>query len=204
MRVLLADDHRLVLTAVRRVLERAGGIEVVGEATSGAQVLPLVRQTGPDLVLLDVSLPDLDGLACLAQIRQRYPAVKVVILSAHTDSDHVEAALAGGASGYIGKDVDPSDLPSALARAFAGGSHRLVEAGGERDASRLTGLTEREIAILRAVARGLSNRAIANEFWVTEQTVKFHLHSIYRKLGVANRTEATRHAYRHGLAGAST
>ncbi|MDQ3890666.1 MAG: response regulator transcription factor [Actinomycetota bacterium] len=204
MRVLLVDDHRLVLKVVRRALERAGGIEVVGEATSGAQVLPLVRQTDPDLVLLDVALPDLDGLACLAEIRKRYPAVTVVMLSAHTDSEHVEAALAGGASGYIGKNVDASDLPSALARALAGGFHRPLEPGGEREASRVGALTEREIAILRAVARGLSNRAIANEFWLTEQTVKFHLTKIYRKLGVANRTEATRHAYRHGLADAST
>ena len=201
MKVLIADDHRLMLAGIRRALEQAEDIEVVGEAHSGSQVLPLVSRTNPDLVLLDIRMPGLDGLACLDQIRRRYPQVKVVVLSVFSDSEHIEAALKRGACGYIVKSVNPLDLPSAIRQAVEGTVYHalgLPELDEEAQAKQ-AGLTEREICILKAVARGLSNQAIGNELWVTEQTVKFHLTNIYRKLGVANRTEAARYAYQHGL-----
>ena len=116
-KVLIADDHPLVRSGVRRALEEEHDIEVVGEATNGAKVLPLIGQTGPDLVVLDISMPQLDGLACLDQIRKRYPDVKVVILSASGDPDRVQAALARGATAYVLKSVDVRDLAS---RAAAG------------------------------------------------------------------------------------
>ena len=201
MKVLIADDHRLMLEGVRGALENVEGIEIVGEAHNGSQVLPLISRTAPDLVLLDVRMPQLDGFACLDQIRKRYPDVKVVMLSVFSDPDHIQTALARGASGYIVKSINPLDLPSALRQAVEGTVYHAVglpDADDETTA-KATGLTEREIAILKAVARGLSNQAIGKELWVTEQTVKFHLTNIYRKLGVANRTEAARYAYQHGL-----
>ena len=201
MKVLIADDHRLMLAGIRRALEQAEDIEVVGEAHSGSQVLPLVSRTNPDLVLLDIRMPGLDGLACLDQIRRRYPQVKVVVLSVFSDSEHIEAALKRGACGYIVKSVNPLDLPSAIRQAVEGTVYHalgLPELDEEAQAKQ-AGLTEREICILKAVARGLSNQAIGKELWVTEQTVKFHLTNIYRKLGVGNRTEAARYAYQHGL-----
>ncbi len=201
MKVLIADDHRLMLEGIRRALESAGDIEIVGEAHTGAQVLPLVGRTSPDVVLLDMRMPQVDGLTCLDQIRKRYPKVKVIVLSVFSDSEHIEAALKRGASGYIVKSVNPLDLPSAIRQAVEGTVYHALGLPevDETTTAKAAGLTEREIAILKAVARGLSNQAIGKELWVTEQTVKFHLTNIYRKLGVANRTEAARYAYQNGL-----
>jgi len=201
MKVLIADDHPLVRSGVRRALEEEHDIEVVGEATNGAKVLPLVGQTGPDLVVLDISMPQLDGLACLDQIRKRYPDVKVVILSASGDSDRVQAALARGATAYVLKSVDVRDLASALRQAIEGTVFQAlgVQRDSEGQLAGSAGLTKRETAILKAVARGLTNQAIGREFWVSEQTVKFHLRNIFRKLEVGSRTEAARYAFEHGL-----
>jgi DNA-binding NarL/FixJ family response regulator len=202
MKVLVADDHRLMLEGIRGALESVDDIEVVGEAHTGSQVLPLVGRTNPDIVLLDIRMPDMNGLACLDAIRQKHPKVKVVILSAFGDPDHINSAFKRGATAYIVKTVNPVDLPSALRQAFEATVFQGVHVynGGEQDAGDKIGLTERELAMLKALARGLSNGAISREFWVTEQTVKFHLSNIYRKLGVANRTEAARFAFERGLA----
>lgn len=202
MKVLIADDHQLMLDGIRRALEQDAEIEIVGETRKGSQVLPLVGETQPDVVLLDLRMPELDGLVCLDRLQRRYPDVKVIVLSVYSDSEHIQTALRRGASGYIVKSVNPVDLPSAIRQAVEGtvynafGLHEVDESS----AAKAAGLTEREIAILRAVSRGLSNQSTGKELWVTEQTVKFHLTNIYRKLGVANRTEAARYAYQHGLA----
>jgi DNA-binding NarL/FixJ family response regulator len=195
----------MTLQGIRRVLEDVPDIEIVGEANSGSQVLPLIGQTNPDLVMLDIRMPQLDGLACLDRIRKSYPKLKVVMLSAYTDPEHISAALRRGASAYIAKTVNPLDLAAALRQAFEGTVYTTYSAApGEGEVpGGPVGLTERELSMLRAVARGLSNQAIGREYWVTEQTVEFHLGNIYRKLGVANRTEATRYAYEHGLLDAS-
>jgi DNA-binding NarL/FixJ family response regulator len=200
MRVLIADDHKLIVEGVKRALEDADDFEVVGECSSGSQVLPLVGRTNPDIVLLDLRMPGADGLTCLAQIKKRYPEVKVVILSVSTDENVIQTVLMRGASAYIVKSINPIDLPSALRQAVEG---TMFSAIGLPDpgesAAKAAGLTEREAAILSALARGLSNEAIGKELWVAEQTVKFHLTNIYRKLGVSNRTEAARLAYQNGL-----
>ena len=200
-KVLIADDHPLVRSGVRRALEEEQDIEVVGEATNGAKVLPLIGQTGPDLVVLDISMPQLDGLTCLDQIRKRYPDVKVVILSASGDPDRVQAALARGATAYVLKSVDVRDLASALRQAIEGTVFQAfgVQQDSDGELAGSAGLTKRETAILKAVARGLTNQAIGREFWVSEQTVKFHLRNIFRKLEVGSRTEAARYAFEHGL-----
>lgn len=199
MKVLLADDHPLILSGIRRTLEEAGGIEIVGEARTGSQVLPLVGRTNPDLVLLDVRMPQLDGLACLDQIRRRYPDVKVVMLSAFTDPEHVQAALRRGASAYVMKAVNTLDLPSALRQAAEGTVFHAIGLDEREGDCEEVGLTKREKTLLRAVAKGLSNQAIGKELWISEQTVKFHLRNIYRKLGVTSRTEAARYAFERGL-----
>jgi DNA-binding NarL/FixJ family response regulator len=201
VRVLIADDHRLMVEGTKQALERAGGFEVVGEAVNGVQVLPLVRRLKPELVLLDLRMPQMDGLTCLAKIRKEFPDVKVAILSVSQDPEMIQTALKRGASAYIVKSIDPEDLAAALRQALDGNvftTAGVTEDPGER-AARDAGLTERELVIVRAVARGLSNEAIAKELWVAEQTVKFHLTNIYRKLGVSNRTEAARYAFEQGL-----
>jgi DNA-binding NarL/FixJ family response regulator len=200
LRVLVADDHRLMLEGVRAALSTADDIEVVGEAREGSEVPPLVNQLKPDVVMLDIRLPKLDGLACLEILRKRHPEVKVVVLSAFNDAEHIQAALRRGASGYIVKSINPLDLPSALRQAVEGTVFNVLGSNeDDQPSAQQAGLTEREVAILSGVARGLSNRLLGKELWVTEQTVKFHLTNIYRKLGVANRTEAARAAYKLGI-----
>jgi DNA-binding NarL/FixJ family response regulator len=200
MRVLIADDHKLVVEGIKRSLEDSSDFEVVGEASSGSQVLPLVGRTNPDIVLLDLRMPGADGLMCLSQIRKRYPKVKVVVLSVSTDENVIQTVLKGGASAYIVKSINPIDLPSALRQAVEGTVFSTIGLPDVNDSpARAAGLTERETAILSALARGLSNEGIGKELFVAEQTVKFHLTNIYRKLGVANRTEAARLAYQNGL-----
>src|SRR5579862_7024871 len=199
MKVLIADDHKLIVDGIKRALETQADFEVVGECSSGAQVLPMVGRTNPDLVLLDLRMPGADGLTCLSQIRQRYPNVKVVILSVSTDENVIQSVLKRGASAYIVKTINPIDLPSALRQAMEGTVYSAIGLPERDSPARAAGLTERETAILAALARGLSNEAIGKELWVAEQTVKFHLTNIYRKLGVSNRTEAARLAYQNGL-----
>ena len=199
IRVLLADDHRLILDALREAFSGVEGIEIVGTASDGRQVVPLITRTNPDIVLLDMRMPEMDGLTCLDRIRKHNPSVKVVMLSAFDDPTRIRAALKRGASAYIVKTVNPVDLPAAI-RQVVQPTIYFAAPSSDDDEAAAAGLTERETAMLRALARGLSNAAISKEFWVTEQTVKFHLTNIYRKLGVKNRTEATRYAYQHGLA----
>jgi DNA-binding NarL/FixJ family response regulator len=200
MRVLIADDHKLILEGIKRALDESDDFEVVGECSSGSQVLPMVGRTNPDLVLLDLRMPGADGLTCLAQIRKRYPEVKVVVLSVSTDENLIQTILKRGASAYIVKSINPIDLPSALRQAVEGTVYSAIGLPESSDsAAKAVGLTDRETAILSALARGLSNEAIGKELWVAEQTVKFHLTNIYRKLGVSNRTEAARLAYQNGL-----
>ena len=190
-----------MLDGVRRALEADGGFEIVGETQDGAKVIELVAKTSPDLVLLDVRMPNVDGLACLDEIHRRYPDIKVVMLSASTSPELIAAALRRGASAYLAKSVDPNDLPSTLRQAVEGNffSASAVTGEPESNTAKAAGLTERERSILEALAKGKSNDEIAKELWVTQQTVKFHLTNIYRKLGVKNRTEATRLAYQRGL-----
>jgi DNA-binding NarL/FixJ family response regulator len=202
MRVLIADDHPLILAGIKRALEEDDQFEVVAEARIGSQVLPLVAQTKPDLALLDLRMPEMDGLTCLDRIRKEHPKVKVVILSVSTDPEVVQTVLNHGASAYVVKSVNPIDLSSALRQALEGtvfSAVGLPEKTAQEDAVKAAGLTERETTILKALARGLSNEAIGKELWVAQQTVKFHLTNIYRKLDVKNRTEAARYAYEHGL-----
>jgi DNA-binding NarL/FixJ family response regulator len=202
MRVLIADDHKLIVEGIKQALQASPDFEVVGECSSGSQVLPMVGRTTPDVVLLDLRMPGADGLTCLAQIRKRHPKVKVVVLSVSTDENVIETVLKRGASAYIVKSINPIDLPSALRQAMEETVYTAIglpDAG--ESAARAAGLTERETAILSALARGLSNEAIGKELWVAEQTVKFHLTNIYRKLGVGNRTAAVRRAHKLGIAG---
>jgi DNA-binding NarL/FixJ family response regulator len=199
LKVLLADDHRLTLAGVHRVLDEAGGIEVVGEAYTGTDVLPMVRSTSPDLVVLDLQMPKLDGLTCLDLIRRHHPDVTVVIFSATAAAEEIGVALRNGASAYVLKTVNPLDLPAVIRQAAEGTVYYPPPQSTVPAAKDASDLTDREREILAAVMRGLSNKAISQEFWVTEQTVKFHLSNVYRKLGVPNRTAAARFAHEHGL-----
>ncbi|HEY7207149.1 MAG TPA: response regulator transcription factor [Gaiellaceae bacterium] len=202
VRIVIADDHELILEAVRIALGEADDIEVIGTASTGNEVLEVVGRLAPDVLLLDLRMPGMDGLSCLDELRDRHSAVKVVVLSAVEEPQLIAEALKRGASSYVVKTVDPRDLAAAIRQAvegtvYTGGGVLAVQSAGDTELGRLTA---KEQAVLRALAQGHSNREIARELWLAEQTVKFHLTNIYKKLEVANRTEAARWAYRHGLA----
>lgn len=205
LRVLLADDHPLMIAAVRSALESEKDFEIVGEATSGSQVMPLVSSARPDVVLIDLRLPEIDGLTCLERICAKHPTVRVVLFSGVDDREQIAVALERGACAYLVKSIHPGDLAAVIRQAVAGSFFCAagLDTATARSGSDDAGLSGRETEILCGVARGLSNRAIAKELWLSDQTVKFHLHNIYRKLEVANRTEAARYAFDHGL-GAAT
>lgn len=202
----MADDHRLMLAAVRRALAEAEDLEIVGEVSVGSRVVPAVRETHPDVVLLDLRMPELDGLTCLARLRKHDPTIAVVILSSYSDEAQIEAAREAGALGYIVKTIEPVDLPAVLRSALSGGPFTVwgEEVPQSVGPAGTVALSERETVVLEAVARGLSNREIGRELWISEQTVKFHLRNLYRKLGVSSRTEAARYAYRSGIVAALT
>jgi two-component system, NarL family, nitrate/nitrite response regulator NarL len=204
IRVLLADDHALVLQAVRFALEPEPEIEIVGEAKSGSEVLPRVAETEPDLVVLDIRMPGLDGLELLDRLGKQYPETKVVILSGVDEPELAAEALRRGAKAFLGKGIDPADVAPVLRQVFKGEAVTESFETSTRGAARAGeefGLTGREREILERVATGRSNKQIAGEFWLSEQTIKYHLTNVYRKLGVSSRTEAARFAYDHRLAG---
>ena len=203
LKLLIADDHRLMLEALRQAFEDVEDMTIVGQTDSGTQVLPLVERTCPDIVLVDLRMPAVDGLTCIDRIKARFPRIKTVVLSAFDDSEHVQAALRHGASAFISKRILPPDLPAAVRQVAQGTVHYAAATPSPQNPAAEIGLTEREITMLRALSRGLTNSLIGRELWVTEQTVKFHLTNIYRKLGVENRTEAVRYAYQHGLVDAA-
>jgi DNA-binding NarL/FixJ family response regulator len=203
IRLLLADDHALVLQALRLAFEPSPEIEIVAEARSGSEVLPRVAETNPDVILLDIRMPGIDGLQLLDRLQERYPQTKVVVLSGVEDPDLSAEAIRRGAKAFLGKRIDPAEIAPVIRQVFEG--EPVTEplgrsAGAAEVASDEFGLTTREREILEQVATGRSNKQIASEFWLSEQTIKYHLTNVYRKLGVGSRTEAARFAYEHGLA----
>ena len=210
---MIVDYHPLMLSALRETLEQADGFAVVGTATSGLQVEPLVSRTRPDLVLLDLMLPGLTASAASPYYVSATPRRPSSCSPGQDDDETIQKALLGGATAYVNKLIDPADLPVLLRQALLG-NVRFAAPRLNRDlvtqaalqsrydeARSETGLTPRELEILEAVARGLSNRAVGSELFLSDQTVKFHLHKIYRKLKVVNRTEAAQTAFQLGLVG---
>jgi DNA-binding NarL/FixJ family response regulator len=195
------------LDAVEQVLRRIA-IRVVGKTTSTSEALSMVEEHRPDLLIteLEGANGDLSGLALIERSRTSVPSVRPIVLSMHQEAQIIDAALVAGASAYVVKTAHPEDLASAVRQAFShsvylAGRRNLAPAPAEPSAKveDEPGLTRRELEILRLVAEGHSNAQLARMLWVTEQTVKFHLSNIYRKLEVANRTEASRWAQLHGL-----
>jgi DNA-binding NarL/FixJ family response regulator len=205
LRVVVADDHELMRAALRLLLTPAAGLDVVGEAARGADVLPLVVASDPDVVVLDLHMPGLDALQCVEQLATNHPGVRVVVLSAVDDRDTIEAALRRGAAAYILKSIDPLDLAAAIRQAVEGSVFQPgpLLADSRPRAAQAAGLSEKEAQVLAELSKGRSNREIAETLWLSEQTIKFHLRKIYRKLGVANRTEALRLALERHLVDAA-
>jgi DNA-binding NarL/FixJ family response regulator len=204
IRLLVADDHALVLQAVRLALETHPDLEIVAEAKSGSEVLPRVAESDPDVILLDIRMPGIDGLELLDRLRDREPEARVVVLSGVEDPELAAEAVRRGAKAFVGKGVDPTELAPILRQVFEGAVLTDSVGSGSSGAHAVADdleLTPRELEILERVATGRSNKQIAHEFFLSEQTIKYHLTNVYRKLGVGSRTEAARFAYERGLAG---
>jgi DNA-binding NarL/FixJ family response regulator len=204
----ICDSHPMWLDAVEQVLRRIA-IHVVGKTTSTTEALSMVEAHRPDILITELEghSGDFSGLVLIERAKAAVPSVRPIVLSMHQDSRIIDAALVAGAAAYVLKTAHPEDLASAVRQAFshsvylAGRPAVMPVPGPEKPVidTRSEGLTRRELEILRLVAEGHSNAQLARMLWVTEQTVKFHLSNIYRKLDVANRTEASRWAQVHGL-----
>ena len=204
--VLIADDHPFVRHGLRTYLETLDDLEVVGEASDGAEAVELAGQLLPEVVLMDLVMPELDGVQATRAIRAASPATKVIVLTSFDDDEKVFPAIKAGAAGYLLKDVHPTELAEAVRKASRGeallapsvAARLMQEVSGERPPA--AGLTERELEVLRLIARGMSNKLIARELVVSEKTVKTHVSNILAKLHLADRTQAALYAVREGLA----
>jgi DNA-binding NarL/FixJ family response regulator len=206
IRVVLVDDHAMVRLGLEQLLGAAEGIEVVGSAGNGAEAVKVVQMTNPDVVLMDLQMPDVDGVSATRRIVAADDGVQVVVLTSFSDSERIVAALDAGAVGYLLKDAEPDDLLEGVRAAARGESPLHPRAARQllaaRSASRATGhvdLTPREAEVLGLVRQGLANKQIARRLGISERTVKAHLTSTFQRIGVADRTQAALWAERHSI-----
>lgn len=205
IRVVIVDDHAMVRLGLEQLLGAAEGIEVVGTAGDGGAALAVVIENRPDVVLMDLQMPEVDGVAATRRIVAADSAVQVVVLTSFSDSGRIVAALDAGAVGYLLKDADPEDLLEGIRAAARGESPLHPRAARQlltaRSASRSApvDLTPRETEVLSLVRKGLANKQIARRLGISERTVKAHLTSTFQRIGVADRTQAALWAERHGI-----
>jgi NarL family two-component system response regulator LiaR len=212
IRVLIVDDHGVVRQGLRTYLELLDDIKVVGGAANGVEAVALVRHQRPDVVLMDLVMPEMDGIEATRQIRAISPHTRVIVLTSFSDDDKVFPAIRAGAAGYLLKDVSPSDLAGAIQAAHRGETplhpdittrlmNQFVSPGAE-PAPVSSELSPRELEVLGLIARGMNNRQIALALTISEKTVKTHVSNILSKLHLADRTQAAIYAYKHGLVSA--
>jgi DNA-binding NarL/FixJ family response regulator len=208
IRVLLVDDHAVVRRGLHGFLELLDDITIVGEADNGQKAVEVARSVHPDVVLMDLLMPELDGIAATATIKAEMPDIEVVALTSFVEEARVTAALEAGASGFILKDAEADDVADAIRAAYRGEVHLDPAVAGllaRRVRERASAaapeepLTERERQVLGLVARGLSNKAIADRLAITERTARTHVSNILGKLGLASRTQAALYAVEHHL-----
>ena len=207
IRVLIADDHAVVRQGLRTYLELQDDVEVVAEAADGEEAVAAAAQHAPDVVLLDLVMPGLDGIAALPRLLEVAPAARVLVLTSFGEDDRLFTALRGGAAGFLLKDTEPAELARAIRTAHAGHAplspavaSRVVEQlanGGRPRAADV--LTPRELEVLQLIAQGRSNKRIALELGVAEKTVKTHVGHVLAKLDLSDRTQAALYAVREGL-----
>jgi NarL family two-component system response regulator LiaR len=211
IRVLLVDDHAVVRKGLRALLDREAGIEVAGEAEDGEQALRAADRLRPDVILMDLEMPGLGGIDATRRISEVHPDSKVVVLTSHSSEEDVFPALKAGALGYLLKHSAPEDVLQAIHQAYRGETvlhpaiarmvlQELHRPSQPKQPATTDPLSERELEVLRLIARGLSNQEIADKLVVGEATVRSHVSSILRKLQLASRTQAALYALREGLA----
>jgi DNA-binding NarL/FixJ family response regulator len=207
IRILLVDDHAVVRRGLRGFLELQDDMEVVGEGEDGTQAVALAQQHRPDVILMDLLMPKMDGLTAIATIKQALPEVEIVAVTSFIEEEKVTAALEAGASGYLLKDAEAEEVADAIRAAFAGEVHldpavaRLLaqRMRSRKDEEPVEPLTAREKEVLSQLAKGASNKEIAYELDITERTARTHVSNILGKLGLASRTQAALWAVEHKL-----
>jgi NarL family two-component system response regulator LiaR len=206
IRVLLVDDHAVVREGLRAFLELQDGIEVVGEAGDGSEGVAAAERLRPDVVLMDLVMPRLDGVGAMRELRRRLPGTRVIVLTSFTDEEKLLPALQAGAAGYLLKNAEPAELARAVRAASAGEAlldpavaARLLDSIADPVDAPREALTPREREVLALIGRGYANKRIALELGIAEKTVKTHVGHVLAKLGVADRTQAALHAARAGL-----
>jgi DNA-binding NarL/FixJ family response regulator len=204
MRILLADDHQILREGIRRALEAAGET-VVGEAGNGEMAIELCRETRPDVIIMDISMPVLDGISATRRIAEEMPAVKVVVLTMHDDPSRTAAAISAGAVGYLTKGTTFAEVLSTIRAVYEGETHLSpVIAMSMLDTARKAAdqpelLSDRQVEILQLIANGLSTKLVARELGITQKTVHNHLNAIYRRLDTQSLTHAVLSAVRLGI-----
>ncbi len=201
IRLALAEDHTIVRWALREALSKADDIEVVGEAGTAAETLAMIQNVKPDVLLLDITLPDRSGFDVLSELRNIDTAPLVVVLTWHTEPSYAARAIAAGAHGYVNKSVDPKELLDAI-RAVSRGE-QIIPPGVEQmlasgDGHPASALTAREQQVMEMLARGMTNREIAEHLDISIKTVDTHRGHVLKKLGLRNNSELTRFAVKHG------
>jgi DNA-binding NarL/FixJ family response regulator len=207
IRILIADDHHVVRRGLAFFLGTQQEIEIVGEAGNGKEALELARSLKPDLVLMDLVMPEMDGIQATKCIKSEFPAIKILMLTSFSDQDHVIPALEAGASGYQLKDIQPDELISCIKKIIAGEnqlhpkatSHLLASLSSKEARKTIDVLTNRELDVLKEIARGKSNKEIASTLFITEKTVKTHVSNLLSKLELADRTQAALFAVKNQL-----
>lgn len=208
IRILIADDHHVVRRGLMFFLKTQKDMDIVGEATNGKEAVEMTTSLKPDVVLMDLVMPEMDGIQATKRIKATYPEIQILMLTSFSDRDHVIPALNAGASGYQLKDIEPDDLAEAIRTLMRGENTLHPEATSqlqkEGEAGALSPheehpLTPREQDVLAELTKGKSNREIASSLFVTEKTVKTHISNIFAKLGVQDRTQAALYAVKHGL-----
>jgi DNA-binding NarL/FixJ family response regulator len=205
IRILIADDHGVVREGLRTYLQLQDGLEVVGEAADGEEAVREAERLAPDVILMDLVMPKLDGVGAMRELRARLPRSRVIVLTSFADDERLLPAVQAGAAGYLLKNVQPAELARAVRLAHDGDTlldpsvaTKLVDAIAEAPVQRTT-LTPREEEVLGLIARGLSNKRIAFELGLSQKTVKTHVAHVLSKLGVADRTQAAVYAVRAGI-----
>lgn len=207
IRILIVDDHPIVREGLAAVLDAQEDMEVAGEAGDGDEAVALFQQVEPDIILMDLAMPGTDGVEAIRHIRSINSSAKVVVLTAYDTDDRIFQAVQAGARGYLLKGAPRDEIFRAIREVNNGGSllepavasKLLSRVGDILRGEGIEQLTPRELDILTLMARGLRNKEIASQLFITERTVKFHANAIYRKLDVSSRTEAVSKALRHGL-----
>lgn len=203
IRVVIADDHHVVRTGLGQLLTTFGDVELVGTAGGGSDAAELCARERPDVALIDLAMPEVDGIEATARIRSASPSTHVIVFTSFSDRERIVGALDAGAIGYLLKDAEPAELHAAIVAAARGGAplHPLAAAEllAERGATPTGRLSEREREVLVLVATGSANKQIARRLGISEKTVKGHLTHIFQSLGVHDRTQAALWAERHGL-----